>query len=102
MDRGGRRRWGTRWARAMAVPSPMGTASTMAMAVVSMVPRMKGSSPYFPRVGFHTFSKIHDTPRVEKAGLDSTMMEMRYQATRPTKMAAMTASRPRYTPLGSR
>ena len=77
------------------MPSPMGTASTRAMAVVSMVPRMKGSSPYWPWFGFQTFSKIHEKPRVEKAGRAWTMIETRYQTTRPTKMPATAIRTPR-------
>ena len=52
----------------MAVPRPMGTASTRAMAVVSMLPRMNGSSPYWFLFGFQVLPTIHEKPRVEKAG----------------------------------
>ncbi len=79
----------------MAVPRPMGTANTRAMAVVSMVPRMNGRSPYWPWVGSQTFSKIHEKPRVEKAGLAWTTIETRYHATRATKTAAMPTRMPR-------
>ena len=79
----------------MAVPSPMGTASTRAMAVVSIVPRMKGSSPYLDRFGFQTLPKIHEKPRVEKAGRAWTMIDTRYQTTRPTKMPAAAMRTPR-------
>ena len=73
----------------------MGTASTRAMAVVSMVPRMNGSRPYLPWLGSQTFSKIHEKPRVEKAGLAWTMIETTYQATSATKIAAMAIRMPR-------
>ena len=77
------------------MPRPMGTASTRAMAVVSMVPRMKGSSPYWFWVGFQAFWKIHEKPRVEKAGWAWTMIETRNHTTRATKMATTAASRAR-------
>jgi hypothetical protein len=67
----------------------------MAMAVVSTVPRMNGSRPYLLWVGSHVFWMIHEKPRVEKAGLAWTIIEMMNQATRPTKMAPMAASNPR-------
>ena len=73
----------------------MGTASTRAMAVVSMVPRMNGSRPYLSWLGFQTFWKIHEKPRVEKAGFAWTMIEMTYQATNATKIAAMAIRMPR-------
>ena len=66
----------------------MGTASTRAMAVVSMVPRMNGSRPNWWWEGSQTFWKIHEKPRVEKAGLAWTMSEMTNHATSPTKTAA--------------
>ena len=78
----------------MAVPSPMGTARTRAMAVVSTVPRMNGSSPYLPWDGAHTFPTIQEKPSVEKAGLDWTMIDTTYQATSPTKIAAMAIRMP--------
>ena len=64
-ESGGRRRSGTRWARATAVPRPMGTASTRAMAVVSMVPRMNGSSPYWWWLGSQT---LLEDPREAEGG----------------------------------
>ena len=49
------------------------------MAVDSMVPRMNGSSPYWPWVGFHVFPKIQEKPSVEKAGLAWMTMATRNQ-----------------------
>ena len=72
----------------------MGTASTRAMAVVSMVPRMNGSSPYLPWLGAQTFWTIQENPRVEKAGLDWTMIDTTYQATSATKIATMAIRMP--------
>ena len=94
VDRTGRTRPGTRKARARAVPMPTGTASTTAMAVVSSEPRMNGSSPYWPCVGFQTFPTSHENPRVEKAGFACTMTATRNQAARAATSTATTASRP--------
>jgi hypothetical protein len=70
----------------------MGTASTRARAVVSRVPRMKGSRPNWWSFGFQVFWTIHENPRVEKAGRAWTIREMTNQATTPTKMATTAAS----------
>ena len=73
------------------MPRPMGTASTTAMAVVSRVPRMNGSSPYLPCVGSHVFWRIQENPRVEKAGRAWTTIETRNHAASAATTAAATA-----------
>jgi hypothetical protein len=65
------------------------------MAVVSSVPRMNGSNPYWLRLGFHTLWKIHENPNEEKTGRDWSTIDTRYHATRATKIAAAAASRTR-------
>ena len=79
----------------MAVPRPMGTARTTAMAVDSMVPRMNGRRPYLPWDGSQTFSKIQETPSVENAGLAWMTMATRNQTASAPNSSATTPSIPR-------
>ena len=76
----------------MAVPRPIGTASTTAMAVDSIVPRMNGSSPYWSCDGFQTLPKIQENPSVEKAGLAWMTMATRNQTASAPNSRATTPS----------
>ncbi len=73
------------------MPRPMGTASTRAMAVVSMVPRMKAAGRS-GAPGAQTCWKMNEKPRAENAGRECQTIVPRNQMTMPANSAAAMAS----------
>src|ERR1700683_4934998 len=63
MPIGRRRLWGQSSVRKMATPSPIGTAMTMAMMEVVIVPEIAATAPNFSVTGFQTAEVRNPIPK---------------------------------------
>ena len=75
MPIGRRRPCGQSSVKKMATPSPIGTAMTMAMMEVVIVPEIAATAPNFSVTGFQTAEVKNPKPNARKAGIDPATKE---------------------------